>query len=142
MFAKIRKEAKEKSKRKSVNTGIDEQFAKKDVKEVEPISETELNELLAAVNEVPPPAVEKPLAKADHVEKVIKAEPEKKLFQAMGVFYDSKVNKFMKILLDYDPVTCYTAINKIEELTDSSAVATVRVSQYYNLKLMRQEEIV
>lgn len=142
IFAKVRRQAKEKKKqevseRRAEGMESGDAFVQREVKEVEPVSAEELNQLLGALNET---------AKEETVE-VIKAEEpeepkqEQKLFEAIGVYYDQTIKKYMKIVINYDPQSDYTKLISKDEMCDSQAVAVVRVGQLFSYKLAKRTEI-
>lgn len=144
IYAKLRKEAKLKVKKEKA-IGQDsqaEQFVKKDIVEMPAITEEEVNTLLSAL-------VEDVSATKEIINDLKESSPnpgenkvEQKLFKAIGVYYDSTRKKFMKISIDYNPITLYTGGAVIEDLADSNAVATARISQIFSMKLIRDREII
>lgn len=140
MFAKLRREAK-KAAKKPTGAAIPENeiATMKDIPEIEPLSKEELETLLVAAV-----AVEKPgeVEVYQAEEQAIAAEvSQNKTFEAMGVFYNAKIKKFCRVLIDYDPETGAARVSSITDLADSSAVAASRVGQYYSLKLIRRTEV-
>jgi len=138
LFGKMRKDAKEKNK---VNKGQDasatEQFTKQDVAEIEPVTEAELNVLLASLN------IEEDVVPVEEVAAAeeVPTTTADKVFRAFGVYYDKKKRKFVKVSIDYCVATCYTNLVSTEDFTDSQAVAVMKMSQALSLKLIRNEEV-
>lgn len=142
IYAKLRKQAKAKAKKSQGDNGDSQadQFVKKNIVESPVITEEEINNLLASMNDaameisdiqdvpLPPP-------------KVLEEKVEQRLFTAIGVYYDTSRKKFMKISIDYNPKTEYTKVKSIEDLADSNAVATAKVTQIFSMKLIRDKEI-
>lgn len=136
IFSKLRKEAKVKAK---VNKGqFDSAGAVMDRKPVMEIEASTPEEIATLEQALTTPTVT-PVVKAPGMPVEVIAE--EKTFQAMGIYYNQKLRKFMKVLIDYDPVTGDTNMVMNAELCDSSAVASSKVGLYYSLKLVRHEEV-
>lgn len=137
IFGKLRKNAKEAAK---VNRG---QMNNYDAELVHKPIETESStpeEIAALVNSLAD-APTSPTMKEIQMDETI-VIPRNTDFQAMGVYYDDKLKKYMKALINYNPITGTAELISAGEFTDNSAVAIVKVGQFYSLKLMRREEVV
>lgn len=143
LFSKLRKEAKEKSKKtRGLEDKSEASMHPATVGEVEPSTPEELAMLEAALVE---PESNKQINVSGHAKEIAIARMEalnnkgKNMCEAMGVYLDKSTGKFMKVLINYNPTTGESNIGSIEILSDSQAVATMKVGQYYSLKIVREE---
>lgn len=141
IYAKLRKQAKAKAKKSKGDNGDSQadQFVKKNIAESPAITEEEINNLLASINDTA--AEISGIVDVPPQPKIVEEKIEQRLFTAIGVYYDTSRKKFMKISIDYNPVTEYTKVKSIEDLADSNAVATAKVAQIFSMKLIRDKEI-
>ncbi len=143
LFGKIRKEAKDKKKR-DVSEGMtaNDALVKREMKEIEPVTQEELAGLLASLNEASPETdVPEVVVSNKEEPKVSKSVEPMKVFRAYGVYYDSKTKKFVKIDIDYCIENNYTAIVSQEILGDSKAVAIFKMGNALNVKLAKNMEV-
>lgn len=143
VFAKLRREAKEKSK-KNKDTRAEgmtnaEQMVKREVVETPAVSEEELNSLLAAATQDVVKAV---VLNEEHKTSQVEVKKEtRKLFQAQGLYYDSEKKKFIKVAIEYDPKSDYCKVLEHLEYSDSSAVAIYKINNLFSMKLIRDQDI-
>lgn len=141
VFGKMRKEAKEKNKAPRGQDGSEaEQFAVQPVVETIAPTAEELALLLSVLEVKELPSQPVVLEKKEEV--ITSPEIKEKTFKAYGVFYNTEKRKFMKVSIDYCPKTCYTSDAVVEDFTDSQAVAVMKISQIFSLKLVRNEDVV
>lgn len=114
---------------------------------VDPVNDTDLAELLAAAKDVP--LQTKLTTVTEKVKEIItnvvtKPETltteENKSFKAYGVFWDSVNKIFMKVIVDYDPISGYTKLVGTEKIADSPATAIFKLNNLYSLKIIKREE--
>jgi hypothetical protein len=139
LFAKIRKSAKEKNKR-DVSEGMtaNDSLVKREMKEMEPVTQEELANLLSSLNNNNEDSI-----KSDNIveENVNSSKEPLKIFQAYGVYFNSKIKKFVKINIDYCVENNYTSIVSEEILGDSKAVAIFKMGNALNIKLAKNMEV-
>lgn len=110
-----------------------------DLKPAEAITEEELNNLLANLNEET-----KPATAAVTVEETKKDEVQtvnsKVYHKAYNIFYDASQRKFIQVTLEYDLATGYSKIVETKPIADNQAVAIYKIQNIITLKILRQEE--
>ena len=108
------------------------------VAEVSPITEEELNTLLADLNEEPAAEAAKPAVTT--VEKEEAKVEKKRLPMAYNIFYDSSIKKYRQVTIEYDITTEYSKIVKVENIADSQPVALHKMNKLFALKIIKGEE--
>ena len=112
------------------------------------LDEVEVSTLLESLNEPtpPPPVVEEVTSyvsgKTPNAKPVVinASEPKEKYLTAYAVVFNEERNKFVKIEVDINPKSGYSAIRSIEDWSDDPMTGLHKLNRILSLKLLKRED--
>lgn len=108
----------------------------------EAISAEELNLLLSALDDAPPPKLAENPAPATSTAAVISTanEAPKKMHRAQNVFYRDADKKYVLVTIEYDPDSDYTKLVSMDAFADSQPTAIYKLNNLFTMKIIKREE--
>lgn len=116
----------------------------------EPINvpaDTEIADLLAAAKDEPTivetvveavkevvQAVKKPVAPVTPV------SASERNFTALGVYWDDTQKIYLKVTIDYNPISGYSKVVSTEKIADSPSTAIYKLNTAFSMKILKREE--
>lgn len=112
-------------------------------KKSEAISDKELETLLSSALDVreEPAKVTEPITQKEEIQEIIESTPVvTSNHTAYNTYYDTTLQKFVLITVEYNPITKESKVVGREPIGDNYAVALYKLNQILTLKLVRGDE--